>query len=449
MGSDDKPMEEQLQALWEEQGEMIVGVPQGVRDLLNSAFAQVPVLSFPKLPYGKVLEISGDASISEAVHLLAEFNIFSAPVRNPSASSTDSSLSMQYIGIVDYSSIILWVLEQAELAAAAIATGSATFVGVGAGALGALGALVLGLSGPLAVAGLTTFAVGAAIAGGVVADARGAKSASSAADALGQDFYKVILENEPFKSTKVSEITRSYRWAPFLPIQQNDSMLTVLLMLSKFRLRSIPVVDIDNNIVENIITQSGVVLGLSQCRGRDWYDNLAGKSLHQLGLPVMKSNQVVSVDASKLVLEAFILMKEKRIGGLPVVEGPEQHLVGSISVRDVHFLLLQPELFAKRKELTVVNFIKMVTEIEPETGMLPPTTCENTAELGNVIDTLASKKLPRIHIVNKNNQLVGVVTLRDIIGCFVSEPKDYFDDYFGGMFKETLLQAEDAANKSE
>ncbi len=101
------------------------------------------------------------------------------------------------------------------------------------------------------------------------------------------------------------------------------------------------------------------------------------------------------------------------------------------------------------RELTVVNFIKMVTEIEPETGMLPPTTCENTAELGNVIDTLASKKLPRIHIVNKNNQLVGVVTLRDIIGCFVSEPKDYFDDYFGGMFKETLLQAEDAANKSE
>jgi hypothetical protein len=38
-----------------------------------------------------------------------------------------------------------------------------------------------------------------------VADARGTKSASSAADALGQDFYKVILENEPFKSTKVSK----------------------------------------------------------------------------------------------------------------------------------------------------------------------------------------------------------------------------------------------------
>lgn len=436
-------MDEQLQELWEEQGEKI-GVPQAVRDLLNSAFAKVPVSSFPKLPYGKVVEISGDASISEAVHLLAEYNIFSAPVRDPSASPTDS-WSTRYLGMVDYPSIILWVLEQAELAAAAIATGSATLVGAGAGALGALGALVLGLTGPLAVAGLATFAVGAAIAGGVAAESGGAKDAPSAADALGQDFYKVILENEPFKSTKVSEITRAYRWAPFLPIQHNDSMLTVLLLLSKFRLRSIPVVNIDKNVVQNVITQSGVILGLSQCCGRDWFDNLAGKSLHQLGLPVMMRSKVVSVDASKLVLEAFVLMKEKHIGGLPVVEGPEHHLVGNISVRDVRFLLLQPELFAKRKELTVMDFMKTVMEQEPETGMLPPTTCENTAKLGDVIEMLAKKTLPRIHIVDQSNQLVGVVTLRDIIGCFVSEPKDYFEDYFGGVFKETILQA----NRSE
>jgi CBS domain-containing protein len=111
-----------------------------------------------------VLEVSGDASISDAVHLLAENNIFSAPVKDPRASSSDP-WSVQYIGIVDYASIILWVLEQAELAATAIATGSATVAGMGAGALGALGALVLGLTGPIAMAGVATVAVGAALAG--------------------------------------------------------------------------------------------------------------------------------------------------------------------------------------------------------------------------------------------------------------------------------------------
>ncbi len=52
MGSSDKPIDEQLQELCEEQGEKR-GVPRGVRDVLNSAFAKVPVSSFPKLPYGK------------------------------------------------------------------------------------------------------------------------------------------------------------------------------------------------------------------------------------------------------------------------------------------------------------------------------------------------------------------------------------------------------------
>jgi hypothetical protein len=75
-------------------------------------------------------------------------------------------------------------------------------------------------------------------------------------------------------------------------------MLTVLLLLSKFRLRSIPVVKIDKNVVQNVITQSGVVLGLSQCRGRDWFDNLAGKSLHQLGLPVMMRSKEITRDPS-------------------------------------------------------------------------------------------------------------------------------------------------------
>lgn len=439
MGVNDNTMEQQLERLWEEQGEN-VGVPQKVRELLNAAFTKVPVSSFPKLPCGKVLEISGDASISDAVHLLAENSIFSAPVKDPRATSNDP-WSVQYIGIVDYASIILWVLEQAELAAAAIATGSATAAGMGAGALGALGALVLGLTGPFAIAGVATVAVGAAIAGGAVVE-RGVKDASSAVDSLGEDFYKLILENEPFKSTKVEEITRSYRWAPFLPVQHDDSMLTVLLLLTKFRLRSIPIVDIDHGIVQNMISQSSVVRGFSQCKGRDWFDSLAGKSIQQLGLPVMAPDQVVSVDASKLVLEAFKLMKEKGIGGLPVVAGPDHHIVGSISVRDVRFLLLKSHLFARRSHLTVLEFMKTISEVEAQVGTTPPVTCEKTDLLGKVIETLASKNLYRIYVVDETTRLLGVITLRDIISCFVSEPPGFFDGYFGGAFKEAFEGSE-------
>jgi len=267
------------------------------------------------------------------------------------------------------------------------------------------------------------------------------KDGPSAADTLGEDFYKVILENEPFKSTKVAEITKSYRWAPFLPIQNDDSMLTVLLLLTKFRLRSIPVIDLDEGVVENMISQSSVVKGLSQCQGRDWFDSLAGKSLHQLGLPVMEPEKIVSVDASKLVLEAFRLMKDNGIGGLPVVAGAENHLVGSINVRDVRFLLLQPHLFARRRDLTVLDFMKTILEVEPQAGLLPPVTCQKTDTIGQVINTLASKNLYRIYLVDETTRLLGVITLRDIIGCFVSEPVGYFDNYFGGAFEDLFLSS--------
>lgn len=122
---------------------------------------------------------------------------------NPEA-EISSDWRERYLGLIDYSAIILWVLESAELAAVALSATSATAAGVGAGAVGAVGALALGVTGPAAVAGLTAAAVGAAVAGGAAADKGMGKDAPTAADELGKDFYKVILQDEPFKSTTVS-----------------------------------------------------------------------------------------------------------------------------------------------------------------------------------------------------------------------------------------------------
>lgn len=137
------------------------------------------------------------------MQILSEHNIFSAPVRIPNADDT-INWSNRYLGLVDYSAIILWVLENAELAAVALATGSATAAGMGVGTVSALGAVALGATGPVAVAGLTIAAVGAAVAGGLAVNKGVGKDAQTAADYLGEDFYKVIFQEEPFKSTKVS-----------------------------------------------------------------------------------------------------------------------------------------------------------------------------------------------------------------------------------------------------
>ena len=45
------------------------------------------------------------------------------------------------------------------------------------------------------------------------------------------------------------------------------------------------------------------------------------------------------------VLKAFKLMRTKGVGGIPVVDGSGRKAVGNISIRDIQFLLVAPELF--------------------------------------------------------------------------------------------------------
>ncbi|KAL6577824.1 SNF1-related protein kinase regulatory subunit gamma-1-like [Orobanche minor] len=412
---------------------------RSLQDSLTASFARIPVSSFPQVPGGKVIEIRADTLISDAVRILSESNILSAPVVDPH-SKDSMDWRRRYLGIVDYSAIILWVLQNASIAAAALSATSAAAAGIGAGAAGALGAVALGATGPLAVAGLTAAAVGAAVAGGVAADRGMGKDAPTAAGKLGEDFYKVMLHEEPFKSATVRSILKSYRWAPFVPVAPDSTMLSVMLLLSKYRLRNVPVIQMGNSAIRNFITQSAVVQGLQGCKGRDWFDCISCHPLSELGLPFMSPDQVVGVQDDELILEAFKKMKEKEIGGLPVMEGGTRKIIGNISIRDIRFLLLKPELFANFRELTVEDFIATVASATNDTRRtITPITCKPDSTLGSVIDTLASRGVHRIYVVGDgHNEVLGVITLRDVISCFINEPPNYFDDYFGFAAREIL-----------
>ncbi|MBA0667598.1 hypothetical protein Goklo_000662 [Gossypium klotzschianum] len=378
-------------------------LPQPLQETLTTAFARIPVSSFPQVPAGK------DTTVADAVKVLSECNILSAPVINP-----DAATSMNW------------------------RESTATAVGLGAGAVGALGALAVGVTGPAAVAGLTVAAVGAAVAGGVAADQASGGDAPAAADNLGKEFYKVILQEEPFKSTTVKSIVKSYRWAPFIPVATDSSMLSVLLLLSKYRLRNVPVIEPGNPELQNYITQSAVVGGLEGCKGRDWFDCIAARPISDMGLPFMSSNEVISIQNDDLVLEAFRRMRDNHVGGLPVVEGPSKKIVGNVSIRDIRHLLLKPELFSNFRQLTVEDFISTVVSTGQEIGRVTtPITCKVDSTLGSVIQSLATKRVHRIYIVDEN-EVTGVITLRDVISCFIFEPPNFFDNYFGFSVKEML-----------
>ncbi|KAJ6289994.1 hypothetical protein OIU78_025833 [Salix suchowensis] len=331
-------------------------LPFSLQETLTAAFAEIPASSFPPVPGGKVIEILEDTSVADAVRILSERNIMAAPVRKVDAGNS-SDWRDRYLGIIDYSAIVLWVLEGAELAAASLSATSAAAAGIGTGAVGALGAVALGVIGPVAVAGLTAAAV----------------------------------------------------------VATNSSMLSILLLLSKYRLRNVPVIEPGNPDIQNFITQSAIVQGLEGCKGRDWFDCIAAHPISNVGLPFVSADEVVSVQSDELILEAFKKMKDNEIGGLPVVEGPN---------KKIH---------------TVMDFMNTVVSTTEGTGRVtPPITCKPDATLGSLVHALASKSVHRIHVVNQSEEVVGVITLRDVISCFVYEPPNHFDNYFSFSTKEML-----------
>lgn len=68
----------------------------------------------------------------------------------------------------------------------------------------------------------------------------------------------------------------------------------------------------------------------------------------QLGLSLSPS-AVVSVPGDRPVLAAFQLMKERGVGGVPVLDGEGGPIIGNVSARDIRFLLTSPDYYAERE----------------------------------------------------------------------------------------------------
>lgn len=55
------------------------------------------------------------------------------------------------------------------------------------------------------------------------------------------------------------------------------------------------------------------------------------------------------------VLQAFKVMRKKRVGGVPVIERETKKAVGNISLRDVQFLLTAPEIYHDYRYVITLN----------------------------------------------------------------------------------------------
>ncbi|KAL3342728.1 hypothetical protein AABB24_026656 [Solanum stoloniferum] len=380
---------------------------------LNACFENIPVSDFPPAPSNQVIEINSDATLAEAVKLLSQHKILSAPVVDVDAPE-DATWIDRYIGIVEFAGIVVWILHQSEKM-----EGTSAFDSV-------MNAADDTLSPALA----------AAVNG--VASPRFRSLHPESPTATSGYFFETLTSSDLYKNTKVRDISGSFRWAPFLALQKSNSFLTMLLLLSKYKMKSIPVVDLGEYKIDNIITQPAVIHMLEECAGLHWFESWGSKKLYELGLPLMKPSSIIQVDEDEPVLQAFKLMRQNGVGGVPVVESGGRKAIGNISIRDIQFLLITPEIYKDYRSITAKNFLTSVRRNQGEHEKNSPflshmVTCRRGDSLKDVIMKLDSKKIHRIYVVDDMGNLEGVITLRDIISKLVHEPRGYFGDFFDGV----------------
>lgn len=60
-------------------------------------------------------------------------------------------------------------------------------------------------------------------------------------------------------------------------------------------MKSLPVVDLGEEKIDNIITQSAIIHMLAECVGLHWFENWGTKKLSELGLPIMMPKKLIKV----------------------------------------------------------------------------------------------------------------------------------------------------------
>ncbi|KAH7331475.1 hypothetical protein KP509_20G035600 [Ceratopteris richardii] len=319
-----KHLSMRVEQLWESVS--LLPIPQ--EEKLNACFDKITVSLFPPMERGEVIEMSSDTSLAEAVHILATNQILSAPVWDVDALE-DASWIDKYLGLIEFEGIVHWILHQAEiLTTGRVVTGAER---VETSDNVASEAHVTGKSGDSTLPPVHS-AGEAAVTG-------------SAPLTVGGAFFEELTSSDLYRSTKVKDIAGSFRWAPFIPIQNSDTFLTLLLLLSKYRVKCLPLVESGEGRIDNFITQSSVIHMLSECTDFPWFESLGAKSLSEIGLPCMTTDKLAKVEEDQPVLQAFQLMCQRGIGAVPVVSKGGSHIVGNVSMRDIQFLLVVPEMY--------------------------------------------------------------------------------------------------------
>ncbi|CAL4955553.1 unnamed protein product [Urochloa decumbens] len=253
------------------------------------------------------------------------------------------------------------------------------------------------------------------------------------------DFLSSLKQHPQIAETKIAWLAKLFLWEPFFPVRAHDTLFHAMLLFSKHhRLNVVPVVESMNSSVIGFVTQNAVMELLLQSSGLEWLDKIAGKQLSEFRFASVRKPVLVYSDQT-LADGLHILSKEKM--EIAVIDRKTSCLIGSIQCSDLYLLLDDSSLFSKRMKISMEEFINVNNKTNSkcstaenssackgqnilalrntgQRGTSLPVSNRRSDTLKQAVEKLTSSRSSCSFIVDEQGHVEGVVTTRDIISVF-------------------------------
>jgi len=172
--------------------------------------------------------------------------------------------------------------------------------------------------------------------------------------------------------------------------------------------------------LNNIITQSRVLECIVQLFDISPSLSALGKQTVQ-DLKLAKTGSIVSVRESDKAVQAFRLMCENNVSGLPVLSASNT-LVGNISESDLRTIQFNAQ-YLKLLYLPVGEYLEAMRK-DARTRLGPGkarslATCEPIDTFRAVVERVVESKVHRCFVVDGCGAVVGIISLHDILAALV------------------------------
>jgi len=209
-----------------------------------------------------------------------------------------------------------------------------------------------------------------------------------------------LLEGE--KRIKICDISNESKRNPFNVTDMNASLVETLELLVKDKLHRIAISK--NGNVVSILTLTDIL--------RYFYNNpslfgeIANLTIDQLHLGF---KEVITINRTAKAFEAFLLIREKGISGVAVLDENE-NLLGNISSSDLKHINYDSEIMIRLAQ-PIDTYLRSSNSKE----IPAPIVVTPQSTLHDLLTKMNLNKVHRIYLTNEHNKLMGVISQIDIV----------------------------------